>query len=60
MVRLTVFEVLGRIVQTEEYAMQIAGRRTTIFDTKNLPGGVYLYRLEANGEILSGVLTLIR
>lgn len=60
MFRLTVFDALGRIVQTGEHAMQIAGRHTATFDAKNLPDGVYLYRLEANEEILTGVVTLIR
>ena len=59
-VRLTVFDALGRIVQTGEQVMQIAGRHTATFDAANLPDGVYLYRLEANDEILTGVVTLIR
>ena len=46
-VSLTVYDALGRKVATLVEASQAAGRHTVHFDAGSLPGGVYVYRLQA-------------
>ena len=46
-VSLTVFDALGRKVATLVEMPQGAGRHTVRFDAGSLPGGVYVYRLQA-------------
>ncbi len=48
-VSLTVFDMLGRVVQTLVNDHQDAGRHGIIFDARMLQSGVYLYRLNAAG-----------
>jgi parallel beta-helix repeat protein len=46
-VKLTVYDVLGREVCQLANGEQTAGKHTVTFDGKNLPSGIYVYRLEA-------------
>ena len=46
-VSLTVYDALGRKVATLTEAYQAAGRHSVRFDAGSLPGGVYVYRLQA-------------
>lgn len=52
-VRLTVFDLLGREVTTLVHGTRLAGSHTATFDATGLPSGVYLYRLEAGGQVLT-------
>lgn len=47
-VRLRVYDVLGRIVATLVDAHQPSGRHDASFDARDLPGGLYVYRLETS------------
>jgi hypothetical protein len=46
-VSLTVYDVLGREIQTLVNERQSAGNHSVIFNANNLPSGVYFYRTEA-------------
>jgi hypothetical protein len=51
-VRLSVFDVLGREVATLVGGYQGAGAHVVTFDGTNYASGVYLYSLQAGGEVL--------
>ncbi len=53
-VSLTIYDVLGRRVATALNARRPAGEHATDYDTSALPSGLYIYRLQADGEIVSG------
>ncbi|MCZ7557011.1 MAG: T9SS type A sorting domain-containing protein [Bacteroidia bacterium] len=60
-VQLRVFDALGRVVAELENGMKEAGTHSVIFDApRDLPSGLYLYRLEANGSVLSGKMSLMK
>lgn len=59
-VRLKVFDVTGRLVATLADGFQSAGRHEISFDASRLSSGVYLYRLEADGVLLSGKMLLLK
>jgi ELWxxDGT repeat protein len=46
-VRITVFDILGRAVATVADGIQEAGRKSAAWEAGSLAGGVYYYRLEA-------------
>ena len=48
-VTLQVYDVMGREVATLVNGSLAAGRHTLVFDARNLPSGVYLYRLTTAG-----------
>ena len=51
LVRLVIYDMLGRKVDTLVDSWQIAGNYTVRWDVNHLAGGVYFYRLEA-GEFV--------
>ena len=59
--RMTVYDVLGRAIRVlvDEH-LQAGHYSVTFSDTGNLPSGVYLYRLEVNGQSLSGRMILTK
>ena len=59
-VTLTVYDMAGRKVATLVSALQQAGAHQAHLDGRNLASGVYLYRLEANGRVSQGRMTLVR
>jgi endo-1,4-beta-xylanase len=59
-VTLTVFDLLGREVQTLVAAYQEPGAYTVTFDAGRLPGGVYVYRLEVGTSVLTRPMLLVR
>ena len=59
-VNLTVYDMAGRKVATLVSAQQQAGSHQAYLDGRNLASGVYLYRLEANGRVSQGRMTLVR
>ncbi|GIV60017.1 MAG: hypothetical protein KatS3mg043_1106 [Rhodothermaceae bacterium] len=59
-VRLAVYDVLGRQVALLVDGLQPAGRRTVTFAAGGLPGGLYVYRLEAGREVQTRTMMLVR
>lgn len=59
-VRLAVYDVLGREVAVLVAGRLAAGVYETGFDADALPAGVYVVRLEAGGRVVSRTITLIR
>jgi len=59
-VRLEVFDVLGRRVQTLVDSEQVAGRHTVQFAVEGLASGVYLYRLTADARTATRQMQLVR
>ena len=59
-VRLEVFDATGRSVGVLVDGIRPAGTHTVRFDADNLPSGLYVYRLQANGETLTRKMTLLR
>ena len=59
-VTLTVFDVLGREVSAPLDRHQEAGHHEFLFDARNLPSGVYFYRLEAGRHVATRKMTVIR
>ncbi len=59
-VTLTVYDTMGRAVRTLVSGSVAAGRHTVPFDASGLSSGVYLYRLEAGGQVMSRKLTLLK
>ena len=57
-VTLTVFDVLGREVATVVNEMLPAGSYTTDFRAEQLPSGVYFYKLQVKGTLLSRTMIL--
>ncbi len=59
-VRLTIYSVLGRTVQTVVDALQPAGRYTATFDAGNLPSGAYMARIEMGGFVAIQKMMLVK
>lgn len=59
-VELTVFDVLGREVVVLVKELQPAGHHEVQFDARDLPSGVYLYRLEAGAYSRIRSLVLLK
>ena len=59
-VRLEVFDATGRSVGVLVDGMRPAGTHSVRFDADNLPSGLYVYRLRANGETRTRKMTLLR
>ncbi len=53
LVRLYIYDMLGRKVMTLAHSNFTAGRHEIAFDASSLAGGVYVYRLFYQGHILS-------
>lgn len=58
--KITVFDVLGREVAVLANQTFNAGNHAVSFDASSLSSGMYLYRLETNGEVLIRKMTLIK
>ncbi len=59
-VRLTVFDVLGREVAVLVDERLPAGWHEAVFEAGDLPSGVYLYQLEAEGRMLARTMLLLK
>jgi hypothetical protein len=59
-VTLEVFDILGQRVATLVDRPMAAGYHETSFNAANLPSGVYIYRLQAGGEVQSRRMTLVK
>jgi hypothetical protein len=59
-VKLIVSDILGREVSTIINEKLSAGSYTRVFDAKELPSGIYIYSLTANGQKFSRKMTLVK
>lgn len=60
MVRLNVYDLLGRNVATLVDEFRSAGGHHVRFDADGLSGGIYIYRLESDGRVQTGKMTLVK
>jgi hypothetical protein len=60
MVTLSVYNMLGQKVQTLVNQTVGAGNHTVSFDASNLSNGMYVYRLEASGQVLTRKMLLVK
>jgi hypothetical protein len=60
LVKLTVFDMLGRAVAVPVNSIQTAGIYAQTFDASALSSGIYLYRLEHNGRVLTRKMLLVK
>lgn len=59
-VRLEVFDILGRKVQTLISERRTAGNHTVTFNTGNLASGIYIYRLTTPSRVITKKLSFIK
>lgn len=59
-VRLSVFNLVGQEIETLVNEYQAAGKYDIEFNAKDLPSGIYLYKLQVNGYTSVKRMTLIR
>ncbi len=59
-VSLTVYNLMGREIATIMSGDMSAGRHVVSFDARNLPSGVYLYRLNINGFTAEKKMLLLK
>jgi len=59
-VRLRVFDVQGRLVETLVDQVQPSGQYSVAFEASHLPSGVYFYRLKTSSGIQTKEMTLVR
>ncbi|TNE73109.1 T9SS type A sorting domain-containing protein [bacterium] len=59
-VRLAVYDMLGREVALLVNTVKAAGKYEVTFDASALASGMYIYRLQANGTVLTQKMTLIK
>ncbi|MDX1546411.1 MAG: T9SS type A sorting domain-containing protein [Rhodothermales bacterium] len=59
-VTLRVYDLLGREVTTLLAETMAAGRHTVQWQARDLPSGVYLCRMEADGVVTTRTLTLVK
>ena len=60
MVRLAIYDLNGRLIQTLLDGERYAGAHTAVWDASAQPSGVYLARLEAANRTTSRKLTLVK
>lgn len=58
--RLAVYDLLGREIAVLADGFRRMGSHTVNFDAASLASGVYVYRLDANGEVLLRRMTLMK
>ncbi len=58
--RITLYDATGRLVQTLVSGTRPAGTHDARLDASDLPSGLYLYRMEADGIVRSGRVTVLR
>ncbi len=59
-VKLEVFDPLGREVAVLERGEEAAGTHTVNFDAAGFSSGLYFYRLRSNGQVLTKTMVLIK
>jgi hypothetical protein len=59
-VSLKVFDIQGRLIRTLVNETKSPGKYSVTFNASDLSSGIYFYRLESNGQIITKKLTLIK
>lgn len=59
-VQLELFDMTGQRIAVLKEGMQSAGSHTVEFDASSLSSGVYIYRLQSAGTVLTRKMTLIK
>ena len=59
-ISLSVYDLSGRLVQTLVESHQSPGRHRAVFNSGDLPGGLYIYRLTADGQTIMKKLSVVR
>jgi hypothetical protein len=59
-VTLEVFDIGGSKVRTQDFASLPAGSQSITFDGSDLPSGLYLYRLQAGENTVTGKMVLLK
>jgi len=59
-VKLTVFDIRGRIVRVLVNRIVPKGEYNVDFNAENLPGGVYFYKLESAGYSAAKKMVLLK
>jgi hypothetical protein len=59
-VRLVVYDMLGRAVETLVDRQQAAGQYEATFDARDLPSGAYLYQLDVGATTRSETMMLVK
>jgi hypothetical protein len=59
-IRLTIYDLVGRQVAVLVDGVQQPGMHEVVFDARNLPSGVYFYRLSAGNFVQTRRLTLVK
>jgi len=59
-VKLNVFNLVGQEIETLINEYQQSGKYEVEFNAKDLPSGIYLYKLQINGYVSVKRMTLIR
>lgn len=57
---LEVYNILGQRVAVLHDGQLSAGHHTTTFDASHLASGVYIYRLEADDQLLTKTMMLVK
>ncbi len=57
---LNIFDLQGRLVNTLVDGLQDAGIHRVVFDAAHLASGIYLYRLSAGHQTISGKMVLLK
>jgi len=60
MVRLSVYDVLGREIEVLVNRVQNAGTYTVVFKAVELSSGLYFYRLEAGDRVVTKKMSLLK
>jgi len=59
-VKLTIFDLVGRVVSEPVNSYQTAGTYSITWNGSNFPSGIYFYRLEANHNCFSNRMILLK
>jgi len=59
-VEMSVYDISGHLVQRPASGWREAGAHEVIFDGSDLSSGIYLYRIEAKGQAVSGKMVLMK
>ena len=58
-VRMVVYDIVGREIQTLVNGSMPAGQHQIMFDGNGLASGNYIYRLDLSGEVHTGKMMLL-
>lgn len=60
MVRLSIYNVMGQLINTLVAERKTEGRYNVQWNAGNIASGVYYYRLEVNNKVFTNMMTLIK